>query len=162
MNIQIARSNTTPRVRRSIAFMSTLLVGTAIAVGLASPTGGNVTSTAIPATNRTAAWERFAAFKQVQAEAYHTTEAPAPIQTTGMERFTAMKERQAQARDPLATTQATPMRISGQARFAELKDRQAEQSDHTTMVTVAARTIGWKRFVAFKQAQAELREAGSR
>ena len=144
----IFRTSKTEWLCRGIAITAALLISGAVALGLANRAAINSTLVS-PAASMSAAQERYAAFKQRQAEQVaDAAMALAPVPATGGTRSVAFK-------DTLAI---------GRERFAAMKQRQADQIMDAAMASVSASTVvipapspsGRERFYEFKQRQADM------
>jgi hypothetical protein len=154
----IARTTSTPWLRRGIAAMGTLLISGTVALGIASRVPIKPAPAAAPVASAPSAYERFVAFKEAQAtrvmDAAMVVISGVPVAN---ERLAAFKDAQAEAHD--ATFVPRPVQNSGRDRFAELKDAQLEQRD-ATFVPTPIQDSGHARFAELKQTQAELHEGG--
>jgi hypothetical protein len=123
----IVRTTRTEWLRRGIAITGALLISGAVALGLANRAAINSTPDS-PAASVSAAQERYAAFKQHQAEQVADAAMPLPpVQISARERYLALKDRQAEQHD--MTVVPAPATVSARERYLALKDRQAEMRD---------------------------------
>ena len=120
----IVRTTSAQWLRRGIVIVGAVLISGVVSLGLVNRAAITVAPAAPPASV-SAAQERYAAFKQHQAEQVADAAMPlAPMQISARERYLALKDRQAELRD--TTVVPTPATVSARERYLALKDRQAE------------------------------------
>ena len=124
----IAHATSARWFRREIAVLGVLLVSGTLALGLVSRATSTAVPATVPAANFSAAYNRYAAHKQAQAEQVMDAALALPsVPASRWERYMGFKDAQAEQHD--MTIVPAPPSPTGRERFATMKELQAEMRE---------------------------------